>query len=137
MNEIQYVLYCFPTDGGCKEFMTVRVTAVQILVVGMQGAGGTCGLPSCFGLMLDSSKLQKPCRNLILYQFPQFRVNFINFPNSEFRGEIIPYIKYQVFFSLAYLWAGREFAHSTIRRTTRKQVNGTDNETRKKSMKER
>ena len=128
---------CFPTDGGCKEFMTVRVTAVQLLVVGMEGAGGTCRLPSCNGLVFDSSKIQKPCRNLILLQFPQFKVNFINFPNSEFRGAIIPYIRYQVFFSLAYLWAGREFAHSTIRRTTRKQVNGTDNERRKKSMKER
>ena len=130
-----FCMFClFSNQWGCKEFMTVRVTAVQILV-GMEGAGGTCGLPSCFGLVLDSSKLQKPCRNLILLQFPQFRVNFINFPNSE--GEIIPYIKYQVSFSLAYLWAGREFAHSTIRRATRKQVNGTDNETRKKSMKER
>lgn len=74
--------------------MTVRVTAVQILVVGMQGAGGTCGLPSCFGLVLDSSKLEKSCRNLILLQFPQFKVTFISFPNSDFRGEIIPYIRY-------------------------------------------
>ena len=76
MNEIvfsifgMFCLFSNLNDGGCKEFMTVRVTAVQILVVRMEGAGGTCGLLSCFGLVLDSSKLQKPCRNLILLQSP-------------------------------------------------------------------